>query len=63
MSLKKLAENDPRSTDPIIVAGPKFCMDLVGLKGVFDANSGLMDDQKMPYNVMDPEVTPISILL
>jgi hypothetical protein len=61
LSLQKLAESTPG--DQIYDAGKQLVDDLVSLKAEFGRNKAEMDDQLVPYNVMDPDATAVSILL
>jgi len=61
LSLQKLSSI--KKGDPIADAGDKLVKDLVELAAAFKFNSQQMDDQTLPYEVMDPGATAISILL
>jgi hypothetical protein len=63
LSLSRLAGSAQGGNDPIVKAGPQLLSDLVELREVFKRNSEEMDDQTLPYNVLDPGATAISILL
>jgi hypothetical protein len=57
-SLERLAK------DPVVSQAAKTLYDqLMELGTVFDANSDALDDQSLPYHVMNPEVTAVSILI
>ena len=60
-SLAKVAEGNGEKE--IAKAAGTLYKDLVELGEIFKENSKLMDDQTMPYEVMDPDATAISILL
>ena len=49
--------------DDLAVAAAQLYADLTTLGAVFKKNSQEMDDQTKPYNVMDPTLTAVSILL
>jgi hypothetical protein len=61
LSLKKLSSI--QKGDPIADAGDQLVKDLVVLVAAFKFNSQQMDDQTLPYEVMDPGAAAISILL
>jgi hypothetical protein len=61
VSLQKLAENT--AGDPIYDARKQLVDDLVSLKAEFGRDKTEMDDRLVPYNVMDPDATAVSILL
>jgi len=61
VSLQRLAKEDLK--DPIGQAVDQLVKDLVDLKEVFAKSSEEMDDQTLPYHVMDPGSIAISILL
>ncbi len=60
-SLLKLAENSPG--DSLYDAGTQLVSSLNTLKAEFQRNSDEMHDSTVPYTVMDPYATAVSILL
>ncbi len=57
--MKKTGKGEPE----VKAAAAKFYSDLRNLIGVFDENSKGMTEGTIPYNVMDPNSTAISILI
>ncbi|KAF9465412.1 lipoxygenase [Collybia nuda] len=61
LSIASLAIGDNNA--PVIHAAAQFYAQLIELITLFKKNSEAMDDQTVPYDVMDPEATAISILI
>jgi len=61
LSTAKLATLN--NQDAVAAAAAQLYADLMELRNVFKQNSLDMDDQTKPYDVMDPQVTAVSILL
>lgn len=61
LSIASLAIGDNNA--PVVQAAAQFYGQLIELITVFQKNSEAMDDQTVPYDVMNPEATAISILI
>ena len=59
MYKKKNGEGEKK----VKAAAEKFYEDLRGLMGEFEKNSEVMTGGSIPYNVMDPKGTAVSILI
>ncbi|KIM23152.1 hypothetical protein M408DRAFT_28160 [Serendipita vermifera MAFF 305830] len=66
-SIARLAQQGADNGEPgeaeIASAATRLLQHLIELIQVFKKNSDEMDDQTVPYNVMSPEVTAVSILI
>jgi hypothetical protein len=63
LSLSKLDSDEDNREDPISAAAGQLVNDLRELQVLFEQHSKEMDDQTLPYNVLDPEATAVSILI
>lgn len=63
LSLQKLDDTHVAREDPISAAAGQLVKDVLELKELFLKHSQEMDDQTVPYLVLDPSRTAISILI
>ena len=63
LSLQRVADTDAARDDPISAAAGQLVTYLMELKDLFLKHNEEMDDQTLPYLVLDPARTAISILI